>query len=120
MQQALAAQRVVSSADTGGSIDSEQFRFAPRTRGGVAGKLGALPRRTTAERRAIMMHNHSPSPWQLAVPGIGFPQSISIGRDMLEPSVFQDLRDDRFDEPRQPVRRLERTPSTRPWVGLRW
>ena len=66
-----------------------------------------------------MMHHHSPSPWQLAVPGIGFPQNISVGRDMLDLAAFQDLRYDRFDGPKQPVGRVERTASTR-WIGLRW
>jgi hypothetical protein len=67
-----------------------------------------------------MIHPHSPSHWQLAVPGIGFPQSISVGRDMLDLEAFQDFPDDRFDGPKQPLGRVERRASTRPWLGLRW
>jgi hypothetical protein len=29
------------------------------------------------------MHTHSPNAWQLAVPGIGFPQPISVGPTVL-------------------------------------
>jgi hypothetical protein len=54
-----------------------------------------------------MMHHHSPSPWQLAVPGIGFPQNISVGRDMLDLNAFQDLSDDRSDGPRHLLARVE-------------
>jgi hypothetical protein len=34
------------------------------------------------------MHHYSPSPRWLAVPGIGFPQNISVG-----PNVLDDLED---------------------------
>ena len=37
-----------------------------------------------------MMRPYSPSPRWLAVPGIGFPQNISVGRNVLDP---EDLRD---------------------------
>jgi hypothetical protein len=43
-----------------------------------------------AERREIMMHPHSPSPGQLAVPGIGFPQNFSIGPDVPDLPGFCD------------------------------
>jgi hypothetical protein len=44
----------------------------------------------TADGREIMMHPYSPSPRWLAVPGIGFPQSISLRPDMLGPEDFRD------------------------------
>jgi hypothetical protein len=37
-----------------------------------------------------MMHPYSPSPRWLAVPGIGFPQSISVGPNVLDPEDFRD------------------------------
>jgi hypothetical protein len=39
-----------------------------------------------------MTHSYSPSPRQLAVPGIGFPQNISVGSDVI----------DRWLSPREP------------------
>ena len=36
------------------------------------------------------MHHYSPSPRWLAVPGIGFPQNISVGPNALD---LEDLRD---------------------------
>jgi hypothetical protein len=38
-----------------------------------------------------MMHSHSPSPQQLAVPGIGFPQNISVGSNPLDQAAVRDL-----------------------------
>jgi hypothetical protein len=35
-------------------------------------------------------HPYSPSPRWLAVPGIGFPQNISVGRNVLDPEDFRD------------------------------
>ena len=32
-----------------------------------------------------MKHPHSPGPRPLAVPGIGFPQNISVGPEVLDP-----------------------------------
>ena len=43
-----------------------------------------------------MMYPHSPSPRQLAVPGIGFPQSISVGPKPPYPEAFRD-----WSRPRQ-------------------
>jgi len=37
-----------------------------------------------------MMHHYSPSPRWLAVPGIGFPQNISVGPNVLNPQDFRD------------------------------
>jgi hypothetical protein len=45
-----------------------------------------------------MMHPYSPSPRWLAVPGIGFPQNISVGPNVLDP---EDLRDWSFTERRK-------------------
>jgi hypothetical protein len=59
-----------------------------------------------AEGREIMTHSYSPSPRQLAVPGIGFPQNISVGSDVLDPAAFRDWSDDRFDAPSQPIDRI--------------
>ena len=36
-----------------------------------------------------MTHSYSPSHRQLAVPGIGFPQNISVGSDVIDPA-FRD------------------------------
>jgi hypothetical protein len=38
----------------------------------------------------MMMHHSSPSPRWLAVPGIGFPQNISVGPNTLDPEDFRD------------------------------
>jgi hypothetical protein len=37
-----------------------------------------------------MMHPYSPGPRWLAVPGIGFPQNIPVGRYVLDPEDFRD------------------------------
>ena len=49
-----------------------------------------------------MMHSYLPSSRQLAVPGIGFPQNISIDPDVLDLAAVRDWSD-RFDAPSQPV-----------------
>jgi hypothetical protein len=36
-----------------------------------------------------MVHPYSPSPRWLAVPGIGFPQNISVGPNVLDPEDFR-------------------------------
>jgi hypothetical protein len=36
------------------------------------------------------MHPYSPGPRSLAVPGIGFPQNIPVGPDVLDPEDFRD------------------------------
>jgi hypothetical protein len=43
-----------------------------------------------------MMHSYSPNPRQLAVPGIGFPQSIPVGPDVFDLAAFRDWSDDRL------------------------
>jgi hypothetical protein len=67
-----------------------------------------------------MMHSHSPSPPQLAVPGIGFPQNFSVGPDLLDPAAIRDWSDDRSDVPLQPVDRIAWLPLPRPWFAVRW
>jgi hypothetical protein len=57
----------------------------------IAGRLGAF------KGRGLMMYPHSPSTWQLAVPGICFPQNMSLGQDALD----QDWPNERFEPPRQ-------------------
>src|SRR3977135_3508746 len=69
--------------------------------------------------REIMMHCYSPSPRQLAVPDIGFPQSRSVGPDVLDPAAFRDWSDDRFDAPSQPIDRIAWLPLPRPWFAPR-
>jgi hypothetical protein len=49
-----------------------------------------------------MMHPHSPSPQQLVVPGIGFPQNFSVAPHVLDPRSFRDwLRPTWFAEDRK-------------------
>jgi hypothetical protein len=67
-----------------------------------------------------MTHSYWPSPRQLAVPGIGFPQNISVGSDAIDLAAFRDWSDDRFDAPSQPVERIAGRPSRRPWFAARW
>jgi hypothetical protein len=38
------------------------------------------------------MHSHSLNAWQLAVPGIGFPQHISVGPDAFDLEAFRSGR----------------------------
>jgi hypothetical protein len=68
-----------------------------------------------AEGREIMMHPHSPSPPQLAIPGIGYPQNFSVGPDVLDPAAFRDWSDKQFDAPMQPIDRIAWRPSPRQW-----
>lgn len=67
-----------------------------------------------------MMHPHLPGPWPVAVPGIGFPQSISIGPEVAGPGAFGDLWDDHRDASRLPrlasiTAALDRSPIVR-WL----
>ncbi len=74
-----------------------------------------------------MMHPYSPSPRWLAVPGIGFPQNISVDPNVLDP---EDLRDWSFTERRKTdVQHGVSTPligciasrsSSWPWLSARW
>jgi hypothetical protein len=66
-----------------------------------------------------MTHSYSPSPRQLAVPGIGFPQNISVGSDVLDLAAVRDWSDDRFDTPSQPIGRIAWLPLPRPWFAAR-
>jgi hypothetical protein len=67
-----------------------------------------------------MMHARLPSPRQLAVPGIGFPQNISVGFDVIDLAAFRDWSDDRFDAPSQPIDRIARRPSLRARLSAGW
>jgi hypothetical protein len=67
-----------------------------------------------------MMHSHSPSSTQLAVPGVGFPQTFSIGPDVLDPAAFRDLSDDQFGTRTQLTDRIGWRPMPRLWFAARW
>ena len=95
----------------------------PKDAAGVCGHTRcqtAMLHAVQAERREIMMHPHSPSPGQLAVPGIGFPQNFSIGPDVPDLAGFCDWSDDQFGAPLQPIDRIARYPSPRRWFAARW
>jgi hypothetical protein len=63
-----------------------------------------------------MMRPHSPSPWPVAVPGIGFPQSISIGPEVADPAAFGDLWDLHCDASRlSRLACMDRSPIVR-WL----
>jgi hypothetical protein len=74
-----------------------------------------------------MMHPYSPSPRWLAVPGIGFPQNISVGPNVLDP---EDFRDWSFTERRKTgvrheasgprIDRIASRTSSWPWLSARW
>jgi hypothetical protein len=87
-------------------------------RGSRAGTLGSVsgdpPAETKAKRREIMMHPHLPGPRPLAVPGIGFPQNISVGPEVLDPVAFGDL-----PPLTRPTERIVWIPSPQPWFGFR-
>ena len=61
------------------SIPRTSEAFCRHTRFREAAILPARPR----QRRKIMMHPHLPGPRPSAVPGIGFPQNISIDSEVL-------------------------------------
>jgi hypothetical protein len=60
-----------------------------------------------------MMHSYSLSPRQLAVPGIGFPQSIGV----IDPAAYRDRPDDQFDARTQPTDRAPWCPSLWAYLG---
>ena len=74
-----------------------------------------------------MMHPYSPSRRWLAVPSIGFPQSISVSPNVLD---LEDFRDWSFTERRKTdVQHEASTPlidciasrsSSWPWLSARW
>ena len=61
-----------------------------------------------------MMHPHLPGPRPLAVPGIGFSQSISMGPEVLEPAAFGDL-----PPLTRVIERIFWVSSPQPWFGCR-
>src|SRR5262249_2504159 len=87
-------------------------------RGSPAGTLGSVsgdrPAETKVKRREIMMHPRLPGPRPLAVPGIGFPQNISVGREVVEPEAFGDLLPLAWA-----IERIFWAPSLQPWSGCR-
>jgi hypothetical protein len=66
-----------------------------------------------------MTHPHLPGPRPLAVPGIGFPQNVSIGPEVLDPAAFGDLSDDHCGASTRPIDRLVWLLSPRPWFAVR-
>ena len=64
-----------------------------------------------------MMHPQLPGPRQLAVPGIGFPQNISIGPDVLDRAAFGDLSVRHRDASMRLIDRILWLPSPRPWFA---
>jgi hypothetical protein len=82
-----------------------------------SGDPPAAPRQNGVE---IMMRPHLPGPRPVAVPGIGFPQSIPIGPEVAGPGAFGDLWDDHRDASRLPrlasiTTALDRSPIVR-WL----
>jgi hypothetical protein len=61
-----------------------------------------------------MMHPHLPGPRPLAVPGIGFPQNISVGPEVLDRAAFRDL-----PPLARQAERIVWVPSPRPWFAFR-
>jgi hypothetical protein len=87
--------RLPTSHRRSGRPDSERFKSIPRTSAAFCGhtrsrQAAILPPRP-GQRREIMMHPHLPGPRPLAVPGIGFPQNISIASDVVDRAAFGDL-----------------------------
>jgi hypothetical protein len=102
-------------------LDSEQFKFITSTVGARVGTLGSVsgdrPAASTGKRREIMMHPYVPGPRPLAVPGIGFPQNISIGSDVRAPAAFGDSSDNHRASTR-PIDRIIWLPSPRQWFAV--
>ena len=65
-----------------------------------------------------MMHCHLPSPLPVAVPDIGFAQSIFIGPKEPDSAGFADLPGDRCSGAKQPLDRIVWLPSPRPRFAL--
>jgi hypothetical protein len=61
-----------------------------------------------------MMHPHLPGPRPLAVPGIGFPQNITVAPEVLDPAAFGDLL-----ASTRPIGRIVWLPSPWPWFAFR-
>jgi hypothetical protein len=67
-----------------------------------------------------MTHFQSCSPRLMAVPGIGFTQSIAISQAIPDLPAFRDRSDDQLD---RPTHLPERTPwhrSAQQWLADRW
>jgi hypothetical protein len=54
----------------------------------------------------------------VAVPGIGFPQNISIGPDVLDRAAFGDLSDRHRVASTRLIDRILWLPAPRPWFAL--
>jgi hypothetical protein len=74
-----------------------------------------------------MMHPYSPGPRWLAVPGIGFPQNISVGLDVLDPEDFRDWlflahrkTDGQHEAAAQRIDCIASRSSSWPWLSARW
>jgi hypothetical protein len=74
-----------------------------------------------------MMHPYSPGPRWLAVPGIGFPQNIPVGPDVLDLEDFRhrsSLAHRKADGQDEASTSLIDGPASRssswPWVSVRW
>jgi hypothetical protein len=61
-----------------------------------------------------MMHPHLPGPRPLAVPGIGFPQNISVGPEVVDAATFGD-----YSASTRPIDRIVWLPSPWPWFAVR-
>jgi hypothetical protein len=61
-----------------------------------------------------MMHPHLPGPRPVAVPGIGFPQNILVGREGVDAAAFGDL-----STSARSIERIFWVPSPQAWFGLR-
>jgi hypothetical protein len=65
-----------------------------------------------------MLHPHLPSPRPVAVPDIGFAQSISVGSKVRDSSGFADLSGDSCSVAMRPLDRIVWLPSSRSWFAL--
>jgi hypothetical protein len=62
-----------------------------------------------------MTHPHLPGSRPIAVPGIGFPQNISVDPEGVHSGVLADLSDKR---PRRPLDRIVWLPLPCPWFAV--
>ena len=96
--------------------------LSQRLSGSRVGTLGSVsgdpPAASTGKRTEIMMHPLLPGPRPLAVPGIGFPQNISIGSDVLDSRPFADLSGDHCGAVTRPPDRIVWLPLPRPWFAV--
>jgi hypothetical protein len=61
------------------------------------------------------------------VPGIGFPQNVLVGPNVLDPEDFRDWAfaerrrtDNQDDAPAQMIDLIASRPSSWPWLSARW